>query len=113
MRVQAREQQASGEDVQVVLGYEAGYDGFWLQRRLAHEGVTCWVMDPGSLQVDRRACCAKTDRLDAAMLLRALMAWCRGAWRPAAWSRCRRWSARMHAEPIASASGSSPSECST
>ena len=35
-------------------------------------------MDPGSLQVDRRARRAKTDRLDAAMLLRALMAWCRG-----------------------------------
>lgn len=77
-RLQAREQRANGEDVQVVLGYEAGYDGFWLQRRLAHEGVTCWVMDPGSLQVDRRARRAKTDRLDAAMLLRALMAWCRG-----------------------------------
>jgi len=64
--------------VQVVVGYEAGYDGFWLQRRLAAEGITCWVMDPGSLQVKRRARRAKTDRLDAAMLLRALIAWCRG-----------------------------------
>jgi transposase len=64
--------------VQVVLGYEAGYDGFWLHRRLTAEGITCWVMDPGSLQVDRRARRAKTDRLDAAMLLRALMAWHRG-----------------------------------
>jgi transposase len=45
---------------------------------LAAEGIACWVMDPGSLQVDRRARRAKTDRLDAAMLLRALMAWCRG-----------------------------------
>jgi len=35
-------------------------------------------MDPGSLQVNRRARRAKTDRLDAAMLLRALIAWCRG-----------------------------------
>lgn len=77
-RLQAREQRADGEVVQVVLAYEAGYDGFWLQRRLAAEGITCWVMDPGSLQVDRRARRAKTDRLDAAMLLRALMAWCRG-----------------------------------
>ncbi|WP_253187713.1 transposase, partial [Roseomonas sp. TAS13] len=40
--------------------------------------MACWVMDPGSLQVDRRARRAKTDRLDAAMLLRALTAWCRG-----------------------------------
>jgi transposase len=77
-RLQAREQQACGRPVQIILGYEAGYDGFWLQRRLAAEGITCWVMDPGSLQVDRRARRAKTDRLDAAMLLRALMAWWRG-----------------------------------
>jgi transposase len=77
-RLQAREQRGSGEEVQIVLGYEAGYDGFWLQRRLTAEGITCWVMDPGSLQVDRRARRAKTDRLDAAMLLRALTAWCRG-----------------------------------
>lgn len=77
-RLQAREQREGGHDVEVILGYEAGYDGFWLQRRLAAEGITCWVMDPGSLQVDRRARRAKTDRLDAAMLLRALMAWWRG-----------------------------------
>ncbi len=77
-RLQTREQRAFDEDVQVVLAYEAGYDGFWLQRRLAAEGITCWVMDPGSLQVDRRARRAKTDRLDAAMLLRALIAWWRG-----------------------------------
>ena len=77
-RLQAREQRQGGHDVEVILGYEAGYDGFWLQRRLSAEGITCWVMDPGSLQVDRRARRAKTDRLDAAMLLRALMAWWRG-----------------------------------
>jgi transposase len=77
-RRQAREQQACGRPVQIILGYEAGYDGFWLQRRLAAEGITCWVMDPGRLQVNRRARRAKTDRLDAAMLLRALMAWWRG-----------------------------------
>jgi transposase len=77
-RLQARERRADGEEVRVVLGHEAGYDGFWLQRRLSAEGIACWVMDPGSLQVDRRARRAKTDRLDAAMLLRALMAWCRG-----------------------------------
>jgi transposase len=77
-RLQARERQADGGAVQIILGYEAGYDGFWLQRHLTAEGITCWVMDPGSLQVDRRARRAKTDRLDAAMLLRALIAWCRG-----------------------------------
>ena len=78
-RLQARERQTyGGGAVQIVVGYEAGYDGFWLQRRLAAEGIICWVMDPGSLQVNRRARRAKTDRLDAAMLRRALIAWCRG-----------------------------------
>ena len=77
-RLRTREQQACGGEVQIILGYEAGYDGFWLHRRLTPEGIACWVMDPGSLQVNRRARRAKTDRLDAAMLLRALMAWCRG-----------------------------------
>jgi transposase len=77
-RLQAREQVSARGEVQVVLGYEAGYDGFWLHRRLTAEGIICQVMDPGSLPVDRRARRAKTDRLDAAMLLRALMAWWRG-----------------------------------
>ena len=43
-RLQARERQACGGAVQIVVGYEAGYDGFWLQRRLAAEGITFWVM---------------------------------------------------------------------
>jgi transposase len=77
-RLQARERRADGEQVRIALAHEAGYDGFWLQRRLAAEGICCWVMDPGSLQVNRKARRAKTDRLDAAMLLRALMAWWRG-----------------------------------
>lgn len=77
-RLQFREQQTCGSAVQIVVGYEAGFDGFWLQRRLYVEGIGCYVMDPGSLQVDRKARRAKTDRLDAAMLLRALIAWVRG-----------------------------------
>ena len=77
-RLQARERSGAPNEVQIVVGYEAGYDGFWLHRRLTAEGLICQVMDPGSLQVNRRARRAKTDRLDAAMLLRALMAWWRG-----------------------------------
>jgi len=45
---------------------------------LEAEGIASHVMDPTSLQVDRRARRAKTDRLDAQALLRALMAWSRG-----------------------------------
>src|SRR4051794_24334347 len=58
--------------------YEAGRDGFWLHRVLEAKGIASHVMDPSSLQVDRRARRAKTDRLDAQALLRALMAWSRG-----------------------------------
>jgi transposase len=68
----------SGGPVRVVSCYEAGHDGFWLHRALTARAIANQVLDPASLQVDRRARRAKTDRLDAAMLLRALMAWSRG-----------------------------------
>ena len=58
--------------------FEAGYDGFWLHRRLTASGIGCRVMDPASLKVDRRARRVKTDRVDAESLLRALQAWRRG-----------------------------------
>ena len=64
--------------VRVVCCYEAGYDGFWLHRVLTAAGLEAHVMDPASLQVNRRARRAKTDRIDAKALLRALMAYCRG-----------------------------------
>jgi transposase len=67
-----------GAAVEVECVFEAGYDGFWLQRRLAQVGIACRVMDPASLKVDRRARRVKTDRVDAESLLRALQAWRRG-----------------------------------
>lgn len=67
-----------GAAVEIECVFEAGYDGFWLQRRLAHVGIACRVMDPASLKVDRRARRVKTDRVDAECLLRALQAWRRG-----------------------------------
>jgi transposase len=66
------------EAVGVECVFEAGYDGFWLQRRLEQAGIACRVMDPASLKVDRRARRVKTDRIDAESLLRALQAWRRG-----------------------------------
>jgi hypothetical protein len=36
------------------------------------------VIDPGSLQVNRRGRPVKTDRVDVEVLLRTLIAWCRG-----------------------------------
>ncbi|MCZ3380678.1 IS110 family transposase [Rhizobium sp. AG207R] len=62
----------------VVVCYEAGYEGFWLYRRLTTFGIRVVVIDPASLLVDRRAKRAKTDRIDARAMVRALMAWSRG-----------------------------------
>lgn len=62
----------------VVICYEAGYEGFWLHRRLTALGIRVVVIDPASLLVDRRARRAKTDRIDARGMVRALMAWSRG-----------------------------------
>lgn len=53
--------------------YEAGRDGFWLDRLLRQMGVRNVVVDSGSIKVDRRARRAKTDRLDAEDLLKMLV----------------------------------------
>src|SRR4051812_24026106 len=68
-----------GRPVRIACCFEAGYDGFWLHRWLCARGVENRVLDAASLLVDRRARRAKTDRLDAAGLLRTLMALERGA----------------------------------
>jgi transposase len=73
--------------VEVVSCYEAGYDGFWLHRLLEAQGIRSYVIDPASVQVDRRARRAKTDRVDVERLLRSLMAYLRGE--PKVWSVVR------------------------
>ena len=45
--------------------FEAGRDGFWLQRLLSAHGIAADVLEPTSILVNRRARRAKTDRLDA------------------------------------------------
>ena len=54
--------------------YEAGRDGWWLHRWLIEQGIDDIVVDAASIEVNRRARRAKTDRLDGlklrAMLLR-------------------------------------------
>jgi transposase len=62
----------------ILVCYEAGYDGFWLARALAKIGIECRVLDPASIQVNRRARRVKTDRIDVLALLRALIATDRG-----------------------------------
>jgi transposase len=86
-RIRTRVARETKKHVEVVSCYEAGYDGFWLHRLLEAHGIRNYVIDPASLQVDRRARRAKTDRVDAERLLRSLMAYLRGE--PKVWSVVR------------------------
>lgn len=52
--------------------YEAGRDGFWLHRALTARGVRSVVVDSASIDTNRRARQAKSDRLDTAALLAKL-----------------------------------------
>ena len=67
-----------GSTVDVACCFEAGRDGFWLQRLLAAHSIACYVLEPTSVLVNRRARRAKTDRLDAEGMLRVLGAWLSG-----------------------------------
>ena len=69
----ARDHFALAEGVQVVSCYEAGRDGFWLDRYLHAQEVDNQVIDSASIEVNRRAKRAKTDRLDLGKLLTMLM----------------------------------------
>jgi transposase len=60
-------------DAPVRSCYEAGRDGFWLHRWLSGQGIANLVVDPASIEVNRRARRAKTDRLDSDKLLSMLM----------------------------------------
>src|SRR4051794_15349978 len=62
----------------VIVAYESGGRGFWPARWLQQRGVEVYVMQPSSVPVDRRMRRAKSDRIDADMLLRTLLAWLRG-----------------------------------
>ena len=62
----------------VVSCYEAGRDGFWVHHALAAAGIANRVVDSASIEVNRRARRAKTDRLDALKLVRMLVRVCSG-----------------------------------
>lgn len=67
-----------GKPVRMVSCYEAGFDGHWLHRWLTEQGVINHEIDPASIQVNRRARRAKTDRIDLEQLMRTLLAYERG-----------------------------------
>lgn len=56
-------------DARVVSCYEAGRDGFWLDRALRANGIDSLVVDSSSIEVPRRARRRKTDRLDLFKLM--------------------------------------------
>jgi transposase len=47
--------------------------GFWLHRWLLEQGIDNMVVDSASIEVNRRARRAKTDRLDGGKLLTMLL----------------------------------------
>jgi transposase len=71
--VKARARFGASEICAIASCYEAGRDGFWLDRLLKQMDITNVVVDSGSIKVDRRARRAKTDRLDAEDLLKMLV----------------------------------------
>jgi len=60
-------------DTQVVSCYEAGRDGFWLHRHLTSVEIVNLIIDSASIEVNRRAKRAKTDRIDVSKLLTLLI----------------------------------------
>ncbi len=65
-------------DVQIVSCYEAGRDGFWLDRVLEESKIQNLVVDSSSIEVNRKARKQKTDRMDANKLVRMLIRYING-----------------------------------
>jgi transposase len=91
----------------VIAVYEAGWSGFWLARWLALRDVEVHVVQPSSIPVDRRARRAKSDGIDAELLLRSLLAWLRGEPRVCSMIRSRPNPMKTHAGASASERNSS------
>ena len=60
-------------DAKVVSCYEAGRDGFWLNRALSLHGIDNHVIDSSSIEVPRHMRHKKTDRVDVIKLSGLLM----------------------------------------
>jgi len=67
-----------GKPVRVLACYEAGLDAHWLHRWLTQQGVVSYEVDPSSIEVNRRARRAKTDRIDLEKMIRSFLAYLRG-----------------------------------
>jgi len=69
----AKERLGLPAEAPVLSCYEAGRDGFWIHRLLEQLGFKNLVIDPASVEVNRRKRRAKTDRIDAQKLVMLLM----------------------------------------
>ena len=67
-----------GKPVRILSCYEAGYDAHWLHRWLTDNGIVNHEIDASSIEVNRRARRAKTDRIDLAQLMRSFLSYLRG-----------------------------------
>lgn len=68
----AKEKLGLSADAPSVACYEAGRDGFWIYRWLTQSLVECFVIDPASIETNRRKRRVKTDRIDAQSMVRKL-----------------------------------------
>ena len=57
-----------------VCGYESGFSGFWVQRKLSEKGLTCHVIHPGDIPRTSKHKTAKTDAIDSKSIASALSA---------------------------------------
>ncbi len=60
-------------DCPVISCYEAGRDGFWVHRCLLAMGIESNIVEPASIEVNRKKRQAKTDRIDAQKVVNAFM----------------------------------------
>jgi transposase len=69
----ARKRFGLADTVPVVSCYEAGREGYWLHRHLVEQGIQNVIVDSASIEVNRRARRAKSDKLDLDKLLTMLI----------------------------------------
>ncbi|VFN00488.1 MAG: transposase [Candidatus Kentron sp. G] len=74
----AKEKLGLPEDCQVFSCYEAGRDGFWIHHMLTSCGITNFVFDSSSIEVNRRKRRVKTDKVDAVALVNLLRRYVNG-----------------------------------
>ena len=67
-----REKLKLPENCKVLSCYEAGRDGFWIHRALTDKKIENIIVDPASIEVNRRARRAKSDGIDVRMLYNRL-----------------------------------------